>query len=415
MTGTQSLAPDAAGPCDVLIHVQHLLGIGHLQRAARIAGGCRAAGLAAAIASGGPPVDGLTTGGASLVQLPAASAGDVQFSHLVDADGRPVDDAWRARRRDAALETFARSRPKVLILELFPFGRRSLRFELLPLLEAAAAARPRPWILISLRDLLNPPAADKAHWAVEVAARYADRILVHGDPGVARLEDAFPEAGRVRDRLVYTGYIAPEIPTDAPATGEILVSTGGGAVGGPLAAAAVGARAYSRRAADAPWRVLCGPNLPQAEVDRLAARAGDGAVVERGRPDFLRRLAGCRASVSQAGYNTVTEVLAAGVPGVVVPFAAGGLEREQPLRAQRLEDRGRLVALAEDALTPASLADAVDQALAPDRPDAGPLDLRLDGIRETARLVAELAATPAPRGADRTDATPAHAAGADRR
>ena len=166
---------------DVMIHVQHLLGIGHLQRASRLAAGCAAAGLDTVLASGGLPVPDLDAGGARLEQLPPAKAGDARFSHLADPEGGPVDDAWKARRRAATLALFARERPRVLVLELFPFGRRSLRFELLALLDAAHAESPRPWVVVSLRDLLNPPDPAKADWAVEVVERYIDRVLVHGD------------------------------------------------------------------------------------------------------------------------------------------------------------------------------------------------------------------------------------------
>jgi predicted glycosyltransferase len=41
------------------------------------------------------------------------------------------------------------------VIELFPFGRRQMRFELLPLLEAARARSPRPWIISSVRDVLG--------------------------------------------------------------------------------------------------------------------------------------------------------------------------------------------------------------------------------------------------------------------
>ena len=65
----------------------------------------------------------------------------------------------------------------------------------------------------------------------------------------------------------------------------------------------------------------------------------DGVVVERYRPDFSQVLRRCRVSVSQAGYNTTLEVLAAGVAAVFVPFDEM-LETEQALRAERLATRG---------------------------------------------------------------------------
>ena len=58
----------------VLLYVQHLLGIGHLQRAARLAKAMAAAGLDVDMVSGGVAVPFLDTGGAALLQLPALKA-----------------------------------------------------------------------------------------------------------------------------------------------------------------------------------------------------------------------------------------------------------------------------------------------------------------------------------------------------
>ena len=59
---------------------------------------------------------------------------------------------------------------------------------------------------------------------------------------------------------------------------------------------------------------------------------------------MLRR---CRVSVSQAGYNTVLDILAARAAAVVVPFASGR-ETEQSLRAERLAARGVLELVREN-------------------------------------------------------------------
>jgi predicted glycosyltransferase len=88
-------------------------------------------------------------------------------------------------------------------------------------------------------------------------------------------------------------------------------------------------------------------------------------------------------SVSQGGYNTVMELIAARARAVVVPFAAPG-ESEQALRARLLAERG-LITLVEEGAPPARLAAAIDAAAERPRPAAGALDL--DGATTTARLV----------------------------
>ena len=375
----------------VLFYVQHLLGIGHLRRAALIAQAASAAGLTVDFVSGGLPHPGLDIGGARLVQLePALRTLDENFSHLVTATGGRLDATGEAARRDQLLALLAATRPDVVLTEMFPFGRRQMRFELLPLLEAAREAPWRPRIAASVRDILTTlKQPGKTEWILDTVRRLYDRVLVHGDPALVPFERTFPAVAQIADRLRYTGYVVAALPPRAAAHGpEVLVSTGGGAVAEPLVAAALAARALSPLAA-APWRVLIGENLPAARFAALLAAAPPGVTVERSRPDFLDLLSAARLSISQAGYNTTLEVLAAGTPAVVVPFAAGS-ETEQTLRARLLEEQRRLVVVEERGLTPASLAAGIARALA--LPPPPPLPLRLDGAAETARQLAALAA-----------------------
>src|SRR3546814_17646977 len=74
---------------------------------------------------------------------------------------------------------------------------------------------------------------------------------------------------------------------------------------------------------------VCSSDL---EFRAIAATAAPGITVERARSDFVELLCRARLSISQGGYNTLTEVLAKGVPGVVVPFAGGSETRSEERR-----------------------------------------------------------------------------------
>ena len=375
----------------VMIYVQHLLGIGHQRRAAAIARALVGAGLDVAYVSGGVAVPDLDVGGASFEQLPPCKAADSSF-RLVDAEtGDAIDEAWKERRRDSLLDTFSRFGPIVVIIEMFPFGRRAFRFELEPLLEAAASCARRPRVVSSVRDVLVET-RDRRKLEDTVAAirRWFDLVLVHGDADFIPFDATFPLAPKIASRLRYTGYVCPELPAGGGdfQEGEILVSAGGGRVGERVLATALEARTLSRQR-DATWRLLVGHGMAEDRFGALAARAGDGVVVERARTDFTAMLAGCGASVSLAGYNTVAELLAAGAPAVLVPFAEGA-ETEQATRAARLAERGLAVVVDEATLEPGGLARAVDAVVAQGR--RGVPDIRLDGARETARIVSRLAA-----------------------
>jgi predicted glycosyltransferase len=360
----------------VFFYVQHLVGIGHLRRALTLAKAMRSAGFQVTLASGGAPVEGI-----EVLQLPSASSPD--FKQLLDENGKPIDEAWKERRRDALFAAFQDCAPGVLLIELFPFGRRQMRFELLPLLAEAQQRNPRPLVVSSVRDLLQPNPAREEE-ALERFERYFDRLLVHGDPRVAPFERTFAAAGRLAGRLHYTGYVVEDTAAMGEAgSGEVLVSAGGGAVGRRLLETAIEARPLTALR-DRAWRILTGAGF--SEFEALKKKAGDGVIVERARSDFTLRLRNCVLSVSQAGYNTVLETLQARAKAVLVPFA-GGAQSEQTLRARLLAERGLVHVVEEESLTAATLAAAVDRAAAGARPAAGTIDL--GGARRSAQLLHE--------------------------
>jgi predicted glycosyltransferase len=372
----------------VFFYVQHLLGIGHLRRAAEIAGALTEAGAAVDFVLGGAPVAGISPrssrGGARVVQLPPAIASDAQFTDLLDEHGNKADEAWKKRRRQALLSAFEQSRPDIVLLEMYPFGRRQFRFELLPLLDAIAKRTPKPLVAVSVRDILvDKGRMDRAREAVDIVRTHIDTVLVHGDPRLARFDLTFPLATEIADRLIYTGFVVERpVATDSFGDrehGEILVSAGGGAVGFPLLSAAIRARRLTRHR-HRRWRIVTGNNLPEAERRELTKlAAGDPEIVIDGfRTDFGTLLSRCHLSVSQGGYNTIMELIATRCPSVVVPFAEGG-ESEQTLRARMLVQRQVLSMVDPEILTAGTLAAAIDAA----RPPAA-VELNLDGARQSA-------------------------------
>ena len=379
----------------VLLYVQHLLGIGHLKRGMTLARALAAGGLEVTVASGGFAVPELAVAGVRIVQLPPVGAADMTFKNLVGAAGTPIDDEWKRERREALLAVYRDVHPHALLIELFPFGRRQMRFELLPLLDLAIAAPRRPLIVSSVRDVGGGGQREPSRQAETIALvqRYFDRVLVHSDPAVIRFERTYAYADEIADKVHYTGFVVEGGAGgghDAVAgKDEVIVSAGGGAVGRTLLETAVQARPLSSLAART-WRLLLGINATAADaalLEALAGRIGDGRVIiERVREDFTTLLRNCAVSVSQAGYNTTMEILDAGARAVLVPFA-GGAETEQTLRATLLAENERLQVVTEAALTPAALAAAVDRAAAGPAPARGAIDL--GGAGRSAALLAQ--------------------------
>lgn len=378
----------------VLFHVQYLLGIGHLQRSLRIAEALVAAGVPVTVVSGGEPIPGLRRDPRiRFVQLEPVQARDARFE-LIDSRGKPIDDALRARRRAALLAAYAEAKPDAVVIEGFPFARRAFRFELDPLIAAVNQTRPRPRLVCSVRDIVirgDDPARQRE--IVQRVRADLDAVLVHGDPEFVPFEASFPAASEIADRLIYTGYVGSpsEAVEDNPTepTNEVIVSGGGGPAGQALLMTALEARRQGCLA-DLPWRILTGATVSEPDFAALVRGAPAAVRVERFRRDFPTLLRGCHVSVSQAGYNTVMDVLAAGARAVLVPFAAKR-ETEQLLRAEALAARGVAEMVRESELSPETLAGAIERAAARD-----PVLLALDteGATRSAQLIAAMVRAP---------------------
>ncbi|MGX5734949.1 glycosyltransferase family protein [Bosea thiooxidans] len=416
----------------ILIAVTHLLGSGHLVRAANLARALAAEGFPVTLASGGMPLRAMESEPFAFVQLPPVRTEGVDFRNLLDEAGRPIT-AERGAARVSQLERLAADlRPDVIVTEHFPFGRRQMASEFLALIAAAKAANPTALVLSSVRDVLVRPRANRIAEANRRITELFDAVLVHGDAGFLPLDRSWPVDQGLAAKLRYTGYLNgqggtspprsphPEEPRsgvskdgpdgsgdswsilrDAIPAGmapqdegleeknEILVSGGGSAAALPLFSLAIAAARLG--SVDWRWRILVGRGVAENAFRRLGADAPGHVVVERVRPDFPALLAGCAVSISQAGYNTVLDLVAARRPAIVVPFDAGS-ETEQAIRAEAMEQAGLALCLrlsGGDTVTPAGLAAAVAASIG--RKPRTP-SLAVDGARNAAAIVKQLLA-----------------------
>jgi predicted glycosyltransferase len=367
----------------IFFYVQHLLGIGHIARASRIANALQDDGFDVTVVTGGLPVAGFPAAGLKTVALPPVVASNAGFSGLADEKGVAVDEAFLNHRRDLLLAAYREAQPDAVIIEAFPFGRRQMRFELLPLIEAIRTSQPQPLLLSSVRDILqeNRKAGRDAE-TVALIRDHFDAVLVHGDPGFVRLEDTFPLTSEISDKVVYTGMVAPGEPDAPDEVYDVIASAGGGAVGMTLLKAA--SEAAKLMPSDLRWLLISGPNLQEADFAALAAIAPPNVQLVRFRKDFPSLLRGARVSISQAGYNTVGDLLRTQCRPILIPFVAGG-ETEQQVRAERLSRLGLADLLSEEGLTGNQVAHAVGLALA--SPKAKIVGLDLDGAQKTAEIV----------------------------
>jgi len=374
----------------IIQYCQHVLGIGHLFRSLEI---CRALGGHDVImVTGGPQVDSDLPGHVRQVRLPDLQM-NREFKGLYSSQKNTTLDQVKEQRQNRLFELFKKEEPDVFLVELYPFGRKAFRFELDPVLQAIGAKRlPACRVVCSVRDILveKEDAAKHEARAVNTLNRYFDAVLVHADPNLVQISETFGRFDEIRIPVIYTGYIARRPAPDAGGKMRrqlqigrdeilILASAGGGNVGAPLLEAVVCAFDRLQVTHRTYLKVFTGPYQDQGEFNRLKRLAGKDVEINKFSPDFLAYMAAADLSVSMGGYNTTMNILATGVPALVWPFPQN---REQRMRAARLDQMGALKVVADEDLDPDRLAGIMERALS--AADRLPVKIDLNGAAHTA-------------------------------
>jgi predicted glycosyltransferase len=322
---------------------------------------------------------------------------DDRFSSLIPCDpSAPLEEIKEAR--ETRLVSFFREfKPEVLVTELYPFGRKAFRFELEPLIEAAASSPCR--IVCSLRDILvEKKVGQQKHdrRAVKTLNRFFDALVVHSDPRIVTLNETFELFELIRIPIHYTGFITP-LPRHnsrrtlrkslglGPEERLIVTSIGSGSVGSELLQAVCDTARIMVEGSPYHFHLFSGPYCPDSVFDTLSKVAHDRIVVDRFTDNFVDWLAAADLSISMAGYNTSMNILAAGVPALMMPFEQN---REQRLRIEKLAHGHPIRLLDGNELHTDRMIPAVEQQLAKPRYRT---TINLDGAAHTADYLKTLA------------------------
>jgi len=378
----------------IVFYCQHVLGIGHFFRTREIC--AKLKDHQVILVSGGERPEIPLPGHVRELRLPGLMM-DEDFKNMFSAEEGKHIDVVKKERQKMLLRLFEEMSPDVFMTELYPFGRKAFRFELDPLLESIRNSSLRPCrVVCSLRDVLveKENAASHEERVIKLLNRYFDTLFVHSDPRFLRLEATFSRLNDISIPIVYTGFVTPK---PVPGSGKalrtkldigdndhfVVASAGGGKVGGEVLAAV--ARAFAHLSQDCRLQVFTGPFLDDVSFSDLKSLENPVIRVDRFTPDFLSFLDAADLSVSMAGYNTSMNIMAAGTPALVWPFAQN---REQRLRAERLARLGGLKILSDKDLDPKRLAGLMTRALIEKERPAGTIDL--NGAENTAAWVADL-------------------------
>jgi predicted glycosyltransferase len=383
----------------VLIYCQHVLGMGHLIRSMAIARALK--NCAVTFINGGESLSGVDVPPwVSMENLPSISS-DSEFRELKTNSHDTTLEQVQQTRKHRLLELYETIRPDVLLVELFPFGRKRFAFELLPLLAHIRLASGSTRVVCSLRDILvtKPDQVRHEDWVVSLMNRYFDLLLIHSDPTFQTLDETFSRRTDLRCDVQYTGFVAQDSETGSELlAGElapppqdiplILASVGGGRVGYELLESTI--RASSLLTIPHRMLVFTGPYMPDEQYEALRHLASQQRHIEvqRFTPLFQSLMQQAALSISMAGYNTCMNILKTGTKALVLPFT-GHKNDEQTIRANKLEQRGLLTVLEPEDLTPDRLAAKITASLA--MPHPGHHSINTDGGTHTAAAIERLA------------------------
>lgn len=379
----------------VIHYCQHVLGMGHFFRSLEIA---RALDREKVIfVAGGERPDQELPPNVDYRQLPGLCMNE-QFGGLMPTDaGRELDEV-KSERSKAIYRIFEKEKPDVFLIELFPFGRKAFRFELLPVLDAIKEGRfGNIKVVCSLRDILverNDGGKHEAK-AVKYLNKYFDLLLIHSDPKISCLDETFSLMNKIEIPCRYTGFAARHPSSEARASirqqmdlsGDeklLIASAGGGKVGGELMDSVL--KGFLRVKNDkAKLLMLTGPFLSEDAFLKLKSDAADNSriTVKRFSPDFTDLLSAADAMVSMAGYNTCMDILTTGIPAAVMPFA---YNHEQSMRAEKLSNYIYLNILKQKDLIASGMEDVINALLDRNRtsPDHG---IDLMGASNSAEII----------------------------
>ena len=380
----------------ILFYCQHVLGMGHFIRSTEIVRGLNDFNVT--FLNGGEIVTGFELPDSiDVINLPPIKC-DAEFKDIHAANGAQSLDDIKAIRAAKILDEHERTKADILVIELFPFGRRKFAFELIPLLERIKATKSKTKIVCSLRDILVSK-RDQTRFddqVIEVVNKYFDLLLIHSDPHFQRLEETFPRAKELKCAVEYTGFVAQESSRFLKKrTGgtpilplEIVVSIGGGRVGSELLDCAIEASKLLTAELPHQMQIFTGPYISDAEFDQLQAKITDHISLERYTTEFAERLQQADLSISMAGYNTCMNILTTGIPAIVYPFT-GNNNEEQTIRAEKLSQLGIVDVIYANQLQPEILAAKIIRQISAENLRT-PSSLNTSGVEKTACLLAEL-------------------------
>ncbi|MDJ0648499.1 MAG: glycosyltransferase [Xenococcaceae cyanobacterium MO_188.B19] len=375
----------------LMFYCQHILGMGHLIRSIEIVKGL-IPDFQICFINGGQVIENFKfPPGIEVVNIPALKT-DSKFKELKPVDENLTMEEVKNIRKNMLLDICDRFRPDVLIIELYPFGRRPFSFELIPLIQKAKSIGTK--VVSSVRDILVTKQNQQRHEekVCQLINQYFDMVLIHGDPNFINLDLSFSSIQNLTCPVHYTGYVVqPLLPKTSLIeikTPSILVSVGGGRFGHDLLECVVNTAPLLAKHIPHHIQVFTGAFSPPALLNKLQTITAqhNNITVDRYTPNLLNYMQQADLSIGMAGYNTTMNILSTGVRAMMMAFQ-GNNDKEQEIRVSKLDTLGRVNMIYPEDLEPKNFGQKMITYLQ-DKPTQ--LNLNLDGVVNTNTYLKQL-------------------------
>ncbi len=375
----------------IVFYCQHVLGVGHFHRSLEV---CLAIAKEHQVTMvlGGPDIS-IEEPSLTIFKLPGLKM-DHDFKNLQPCDPKHNLEETKKMRADMLLDFFKQHNPDVFITELYPFGRKAFRFELDPVLQAIKdKVIPNCLAFCSLRDILVERKDDQVKFETRVIKtlhKFFHGLLIHSDKNRIPLEDTFKQADKIHLPQSYTGFVCRKAKTLAtkelfvPVREKklIVVSIGGGSVGGELLLAVANAFFENpHKTKDYHLQIFTGLYSEKSLTKELESLKTDNISISNFTPNFPEWLSRADLSISMAGYNSCMDTIIANIPALLYPFEQN---HEQRFRVECLQHAAPLYLLSKEDLQPDKILAKIHMAISSPK-NSGQLDI--DGAQQTLQQV----------------------------
>ena len=368
----------------ILIYVQHLLGIGHFQRMYAIAQELTRRNCTVSLVNGGLPIEHVNQD--LIFQLPPIQSADLTFKTYITDKGERVTKTYQQKRAEKLIAHMDQFNPDFLLIESFPFGRTYFTDEIMPLLLKAKENNIK--VACSIRDILVKRSPEKEQKSTALLNQYVSALFVHGDQDLIPLDASFSSVSQINIPIHYTGYISEQSEASelsAFSKPTIIVSAGGGIAGRSLIETTIQMAQAHFQEGNYNFLIFSNHTRDQGWINTLKPNLLSHIQLCDLSPHFTSYLHHAAASISQAGYNTVCDLIQAKCPSILIPFSTE-TETEQKQRAEYLSTHSLFTVLNPETLTPENLAKALSDFLQQKRSDH-PFVIDMNGIQKTCDLI----------------------------